>query len=59
MANATLFTLIDFVGVRGVSIENPPFGPDNMPPFENIFQNFGFPLPFDPVIVPGYQIPKF
>ena len=58
VANATLFTLIDYVGVRGVSVENPPFGPNNLPGFEDLYQNYGFPLPYDPVIAPGYQIPK-
>ncbi|HSF20220.1 MAG TPA: carboxypeptidase regulatory-like domain-containing protein [Vicinamibacteria bacterium] len=58
VANATLFTLIDYVGVRGVSVENPPFGPDNVPGFEDLYANYGFPLPYDPVIAPGYQIPK-
>jgi len=58
VANATLFTLIDFVGVRGVSIENPTFSPTNLPSFDELFDIAGFPLPFDPIIVPGYQIPK-
>ena len=58
VANATLFTLIDYVGVRGVSIENPTFSPESVPGFDELFQIAGFPLNFDPVIVPGYQLPK-
>jgi len=58
VANATLFTLIDYVGVRGVSIESPPFGPENVPAFEDLFAIAGFPLPYEPLIVPGFQFPK-
>ncbi len=58
VANATLFTYIDAVGIRGVSIENPAFGPTNMPPFEDLFAIAGFPLPFDNTVVPGFQLPK-
>ena len=58
VANATLFTLIDAVGIRGVSIENPSFAPENVPGFDQLFQIAGFPLPFDPIIVPGFQLPK-
>ena len=61
VANATLFTLIDAVGVRGVSIlGNPgdiPFGPNNVPSFDEIFAEFGFPLPFDRIITPIYEVP--
>ena len=58
VANATLFTLIDAVGIRGVSIESPSFSPENLPPFEDLFAIAGFPLPFDDTIVPGFQLPK-
>jgi hypothetical protein len=58
VANATLFTLIDWAGVRGVSIENPTFTPENLPPFEELFAIAGFPLPYEPLIVPGFQFPK-
>jgi hypothetical protein len=58
VANATLFTLIDYAGVRGVSIENPTFTPENLPPFEELFAIAGFPLPYEPLIVPGFQFPK-
>jgi hypothetical protein len=58
VANATLFTLIDYVEVRGVSIENPSFGPENVPPFEQLFEIAGFPLPYEPIIAPGFQFPK-
>ncbi len=58
VANATLFTLIDAVGVRGVSISGlVPFGPDALPAFDELFANFGFPLPFDPFISPLYEVP--
>jgi hypothetical protein len=58
VANATLFTLIDWAEVRGVSIESPPFGPENVPPFEDLFAIAGFPLPYEPIIPPGFQFPK-
>jgi hypothetical protein len=58
VANATLFTIIDYFQVRGVSIENPTFGPENIPPFDDLFAIAGFNLPFDNTIVPGYQLPK-
>jgi hypothetical protein len=58
VANTTLFTLIDYVGVRGVSIENPQFGPENVPSFDELFEIAGFPLPYEPIIPPGFQFPK-
>jgi len=51
--NASLFTDADFLGVRGVEVENPTFGPNNLPPFDSLFAQFGFPLPQDPIIAPG------
>ena len=57
VANATLFTLIDAVGIRGVDIFDPPFGPDAVPAFNQLFEEFGFPLPFERIITPGYQVP--
>ena len=57
VANATLFTLIDAVGVRGVSLFDPPFGPNTVPSFDEIFSTFGFPLPFDRIIPPTYEVP--
>jgi hypothetical protein len=61
IANATLFTLIDAVGIRGVSILTDPgelpFGPDAIPSFDEIFADFGFPLPFDRIITPIYEVP--
>lgn len=54
--NAIGGTPFDAVGVRGVYIENPPFGPDNVPPFEELFATSGFPLPQDGIVVPGRQI---
>ena len=56
VANTTLFTHIDADGIRGVSIFNPSFGPDNQPSFEQIFEEFGFPLPYDNTVPPGYQV---
>jgi hypothetical protein len=56
VANTTLFTLIDAVGIRGVSTFNPPFGPEDLPAFDELFEIFGFPLPFDRTIVPGYEV---
>ncbi len=44
--------------MRGVSIENPPFGPENVPAFEELFAIAGFPLPYEPIIPPGFQFPK-
>jgi hypothetical protein len=58
VANATLFTYIDAVGIRGVSIENPAFSPEALPPFEDLFAIAGFPLPFDHTVVPGFQLPR-
>jgi hypothetical protein len=58
VANATLFTIIDYFQVRGVSIDNPPFGPENVPAFDDLFAIAGFNLPFDNTIVPGFQLPK-
>lgn len=58
VANATLFTLIDAVGIRGVSIESPTFAPESLPPFEDLFAIAGFPLPFDHTVVPGFQLPR-
>ena len=57
IANATLYTLIDAVGVRGVSLFDPPFGPNTIPSFDEIFSSFGFPLPFDNIIPPTYVVP--
>ena len=57
VANATLFTLIDAIGVRGVSLFDLPFGPNTIPTFDEIFASFGFPLPFDRIIPPTYEVP--
>ncbi len=58
--NASLFNDADFLGVRGVDILGAdlpggvvPFGPDNQPGFEELFANYGFPFPQDPIIAPG------
>ncbi len=63
--NATLFTDIDFVGVRGVALDGNdfpggviPFGPGNIPTFDQLFTDFGFPLTFEPIVVPGYEFAK-
>jgi hypothetical protein len=58
VANTALFTMLDAVGLRGVSIENPGFGPENIPPFDDLFETAGFGIPFGSVVVPGFQIPK-
>jgi hypothetical protein len=63
--NATLYTDIDFVGVRGVALDGNdfpggvvPFGPSNIPTFPELFTDYGFPLTFEPVVVPGYEFAK-
>jgi hypothetical protein len=63
--NASLFTDIDYVGVRGVEIiggDFPggvvPFSPGTMPSFEQLWDDYGFGMTFDPIIVPGYQFAK-
>ncbi len=58
VANTTLFNFIDFFQVRGVSIENPGFSPEALPPFDDLFAQAGFLLPFDNTVVPGFQFPK-
>ncbi|MGH9334465.1 MAG: TonB-dependent receptor domain-containing protein, partial [Vicinamibacteria bacterium] len=58
IANATLFNFIDFYQVRGVSISNPSFAPENLPSFDELFQEAGFLLPFDNIVAPGFQFPK-
>ncbi len=63
--NASLFTDIDFVGVRGVALDGNdfpggviPFGPGNIPTFDELFATFGFPQPFEPIIPPGFEFAK-
>jgi hypothetical protein len=63
--NASLFTDIDFVGVRGVALDANdlpggviPFGPDDIPTFDELFDTYGFPQPFEPIIPPGFQFAK-
>jgi hypothetical protein len=56
--NATLFTAYDAADIRGVEIWYPPFGPDNIPPFETLLEDYGFGMPFDQVIPPGYELPR-
>jgi hypothetical protein len=58
--NATLFNDADFLGVRGVDVIGAdlpggvvPFGPENLPGFEELYANYGFPFPQDPIIAPG------
>jgi hypothetical protein len=58
VANTTLFNFIDFYQVRGVSISSPSFGPENLPPFDQLFAEAGFLLPFDNTVAPGFQFPK-
>jgi hypothetical protein len=58
VANATLYTMIDWAEVSGVSIENPTFAPENVPSFDQLFEIAGFPLPYERIVVPGFQIPK-
>jgi Carboxypeptidase regulatory-like domain/TonB dependent receptor len=58
VANTTLFNFIDFYQVRGVSISSPSFGPENLPGFDQLFQEAGFLLPFDNIVAPGFQFPK-
>jgi hypothetical protein len=63
--NASIFTDIDFVGVRGAALDGNdfpggiiPFGPDNIPTFDDLFATFGFPQPFEPIVAPGYEFAK-
>jgi len=58
VANTTLFTLLDAADLRGVSIENPGFGPESIPPFEELYATAGLGIPVGTVVVPGFQIPK-
>ncbi len=58
VANTTLYSLVDFLEVEGVSIENPTFSPENLPPFEDLFEIAGFILPYERIVVPGFQIPR-
>ncbi len=58
VANTTLFTMLDAAGLRGVFIENPGFGPENTPPFEELFETSGFAVPFGSIVAPGFQVPK-
>lgn len=58
VANTTLFNFIDFFQVRGVSISSPSFSPENVPSFDQLFQEAGFLLPYDNIIAPGFQFPK-
>lgn len=63
--NTSLFTDVDAVGVRGVDLLGSdfpggvvPFGPDDIPSFEELFRGFGFPLPFDNIVVPGFEFAR-
>jgi outer membrane receptor protein involved in Fe transport len=54
--NGLVGTAFDAARLRAVFIDDPPFGPDNVPPFEELFDTFGFAVPQDGIVVPGRRI---
>ncbi len=55
---ASIFTMFDASDVRGVFVFDPPFGPDNIPPFDTLLNDFGFGSSLDTVITPDYKFPR-
>ena len=58
VALASLFTQLDAGGVEFVFIPNPPFGPNNLPSFEELAAQGAIPLSFDETLVPNYVFPR-
>ena len=52
---ATGFTLVDAGDPQLVFLFNPPFGPNNILPFESLA---AFRVPQDFILVPGYELPR-
>ena len=57
ISNATIFTFTDAIGVRGVSLFMPSFGPDNTPPFDELIESGGFVINGDNIVAPGFELP--
>lgn len=57
IGNLTGFTHIDALELRGVFIEDPPFGPDNAPPFEELLAAGGFSQSQSGILPPRFQAP--
>ncbi len=57
ISNATIFTFTDAIGVRGISLFMPSFGPDNTPPFDELIESGGFVINGDNIVAPGFELP--
>ena len=53
-----LLSSLDSGGYRLVAAFRPPFGPDNIPPFETLFEQSGIGLGFDNFPAPDYVNPR-